>query len=401
MKKILICLFAAIAFTSALFADSIGKRWFELKTNVPFGFYNNGFALNDIFQEEIVIDPAAFADSLKFNGGLVLGMETRPEFSINLNIKNESIGFDTGVEVNGSINISKSLFDFVATGNKLNEEISVGIGGNFDVFAYERVNVRMETEKYTIGISPSVFCPAVHVDVSDTALTVLNDEDGAVNVNGKLNLNIFTAEKAAAITNNDFFVSPDSYLENCGLDMGIFVKVPLFLGLNIVGNSQIPIFPGKFSSVGTQTADFSYKLDLMNSGEGSNEPVMDFGELVFTDSEEKIHRPMTFMAGVEFSPLEEWLVIDGEVGFGLKYPFSKKVIFYPQYQASAKASVLRIIGAKISTEYINQMFKHEFSFMLNARALEIDTGVSLYGADFVSSLRGTGFGGYITFTIGF
>ena len=93
--------------------------------------------------------------------------------------------------------------------------------------------------------------------------------------------------------------------------------------------------------------------------------------------------------------------IDGSIGCGVRYPCSKRAYFYPQYHAGASISLLRILGASVSTEYINEMFRHEAGMMFNVRALEIDTGVSLVGSDFKNSWRGKGFGAYFTFCFGF
>ena len=60
-----------------------------------------------------------------------------------------------------------------------------------------------------------------------------------------------------------------------------------------------------------------------------------------------------------------------------------------------------MIGCWVKTQYLNELFKHEAGLILNFRVCELNLGVSLQGADFVNSFKGSGAGAFVNLAIGF
>lgn len=401
MKKIIACFFVLAAFASAAFSESIGKRFFEVRTDIPVGVYNNAFAPGDFMIPEVVIDFAKLRDDLG-KDGMVVGFETKPTVAMNFNILGVHVGFVSGVESYGNLNLGRDLFDFIADGNKLNEEISFSAGGFFDTYVYESIDVKVETKKFTIGITPSIFTPVEHAEVSNAKLSVLNDEEGTFNIDGKLNVLVQSAYADTTLNQNQYTSNISDLLNNGGLDLGLSLKYPLFLGLKLNGFVQVPLLPAKLKSEMKAEGSISYKQNFLDQSKSDTEPLVNWNaDMVAAPCVATINRPLSVLAGVEWSVFKEAIRLRGDVGMGAKYPFSAKQVLYPQYKFSAFARAANVIGAEVSTEYTKQMFKHEAQLMINIRLMELDLGVSLYGSDFVSSLEGKGFGGFLTFCFGF
>ncbi|MCQ2597217.1 MAG: hypothetical protein MJ181_05155 [Treponema sp.] len=403
MKKIISCLFALVVLSSAAFSESIGFRYFELKFDVPAAISNNALGTKDIFQEELVIDFDKIASSLP-KDGFIVAANTKPSFAVSLNLESVSVGYEAGLEVYGSLNISRSIFDFLAKGNKLNEEISASASGNFDVFAFNRVPVQVCTDNYLIGVTPTVFTPVAHAEVTKTKVSVQNKADGTVAAKGEYEVAIMSALQDESIKNEMYLENYNELFSNVGFDVGLSVNVPIIYGLEAKGIAQVPMVPGRLHSKAISKGSFAYDINLLDD-EKSKNPEFKSEDLMVYSCNDTIHRPFELMGGVEYKPFVDgwnWLYVSGMVGLGVKYPFSSKAIAYPQYQAIGHIETpFSILGMTLSTEYMNQMFKHEIGFQLNARLIELDWGLSLCGADFAGSLAGKGYGVYMTLCMGF
>lgn len=399
MKKLITCIISFLILTSVISAETIGKRIFEIKMDIEAAASNNAFGISDFFQEETIIDlPKIYKDLPK--KGFITSFNTDPDFSLSLNILGLKAGVDLGVDVSGSVNLSKDMFKLLGEGNKLNEPMEFTGGGKLDAFAYFKVPVNLKVKGITISAAPAVFVPVVHAEIVNTGVTVTNTDTGAITVDGTYAVLIQSALEADSIETRQIPTKPGDWLGTSGLDLALGVKVPLFMGLQVTGDVQVPLVPGKLASEAETHGGFSYAMNLLNKED--NKPFeFEKNDVKYESVTETINRPLTLMAGAEWSPVLDMVHLNGSIGWGIRYPFSKRAYFYPQYYAGARVSLLRIIGASFSTEYINEMYKHEASMMFNIRALEFDVGVSLTGADMKNSLSGKGFGAYITFCLGF
>ena len=399
MKKIVACIISLLILTSVVSAETIGKRIFEIKVDADVTATNNAFGISEFFQEEAVIDlPKIYKELPK--KGFVTGFSEETNIALSLNILGVKAGFETGLDGNVTLGLSKDLFKFLGQGNKINEPMEFTSNSQVDLFAYFKTPVSFKVQGISISATPSIFIPLVHAEMGKSGATITNTEEGTIKIDGLYSLLVESGIDAGIIETGEFPESPSSILGTSGFDLALGVKVPLFLGLQVTGDVHLPVVPGKLVSKVETSGDFSCAINLMNPDE--NSPFnMNTGDIEIGTHTGSINRPLTMMAGVEWKPLLDMVKIDGSIGCGVRYPFSKRAYFYPQYHAGASISLLRILGASVSTEYINEMFRHEAGMMFNVRALEIDTGVSLAGSDFKNSLRGKGFGAYITFCFGF
>ena len=88
-------------------------------------------------------------------------------------------------------------------------------------------------------------------------------------------------------------------------------------------------------------------------------------------------------------------------GFGIYHPFNDDAFFYPEYYLSAGINCFDFFKAKLSTEYTDQIFKHQAAVDVNVRLVEIECGVSFQSTDFLKSMNVTGIGAYVVTSIGF
>jgi len=398
MKKIITLFVTLAVLSSAIFGETIGKRWFELKTDVPVYAGNNAIGVFDVLQEEVVIDLEKIANDLPEKGFVTI-LNTNPSFAVTLNILDVKAGIEAGVDVNGNIGLSKSLFEFIGTGNELNQDLVFGGGGNADVFAYTSFPVSFKIKKIEINVVPSLFTPVLHSEVSDTKCVVKNTEDGTISIDGTYNVLIQSCQSSATM-NSDSKVNPNELLANVGADLRAGVKVPVLDKLKVTGNIAMPVVPGHLNSRMAANGTVSYAVNVLDSSKNKD---FSYGmsEFTTTDDSSIIHRPMEMMGGVEWKPCQDFVTLKGSLGFGVRYPFTQSAYCFAQYNASATVQLKRILGLTFSTQYMNEVFKHEADLMFNVRLFELDTGVSLVGPDIKSSLSGKGFGAHVTFCFGF
>jgi len=400
MKKIITCLASLLILTSVISAETIGKRFFEIQTDAETSEGNNAMGISELFQETVVFDFPKIYQQLPANG-FSLFFYDRADVSINTSILGVKAGVKTGFEGRGNFDFSKDFFKLLGEGNKLNEELEYTGSGNADMFAYLSAPVSLKVKGISISAAPSVFVPMLHAEFVDTGITVQNPEEGGIKMKGQYAILLESSMETNLFSSLDFASANYSeIIKTAGFDMALGVKVPLFLGLQVTGNLNMPVIPGKFVSKAYGEGSFSGTVDLFAS---ENKTSFETQSVNFEYSEysSTINRPLTVMSGVEWDPLFGLVTVDGSVGFGVRYPFSARAYFYPQYYGSARVNLLNILGAEVSTEYMNQIFKHEAAMMFNVRLLEIDAGVSLSGTDFANSWRGKGFGGFLTVSMGF
>lgn len=415
MKKIITCLFSLFVLTSVISAETIGKRIFEIRTDVDATAGNNAFGISSFFQEEAVLDfPKIYKDLPK--KGFITCFSAEPDVAVTLNIFDVKAGLEAGLDFSGSLGFSKDFFKFLGVGNKLNEPMSYTGNGNLDAFAYFRAPVRFKVQDITVSATPSIFVPMLHAEMVDTGVTITNESDGSIAVNASYSMLFQSGFETSVVESKAYTGAFGSVFGTSGFDMEVGVKVPVLFGLQVTGDVHVPIVPGKMNSIVTARGSVDYNMTLLSSGSDSetdsesvpetvpesDEPAEEpqLLEILYDSRVERINRPLTMMAGVEWNPLLDMVRINGALGYGIRYPFSKKAHFYPQYHAGATVSLLRILGVSFSTEYMNEMFRHEVGMMFNVRALEIDTAVSLIGADFKNSWSGKGFGANVTVCIG-
>lgn len=402
MKKTLVIFAALVAMVSSAFAFSMGERFVEVRVNLPASVSNNGISLNDIMQEEAIIDFVKINESIK-NNDLNFKLFTSPEVDLNLRFgKKVRIGFQAGVDANVEACVTKEAIELFAKGNPDGGPLSAGGGFGGDIFAYSRMPVYMKIKKLELTVTPTVFVPMVHVVPDNINVTVENDEDGTFNITGKAGVTVYSALSPSEFDMNNFNMSniqTDRIFGNSGADLAIAAKYPVLKQLKVGCAVQVPVLPGKLLSKSTVGYQIDFKKNLFDSSKDS-EDVMMLEEMKTEAYSGKLHRPLTFMAGVDYEPVKDTVFVNGSVGFGLKNPFSSESVFYPQYTVGAKVNLINLVAVSASTQYVNQVFSHNFGAMINLRIVELDVGASLTGTSLPASFTMQGLGGYVTLCVG-
>jgi hypothetical protein len=88
-------------------------------------------------------------------------------------------------------------------------------------------------------------------------------------------------------------------------------------------------------------------------------------------------------------------------GFGIRRPFSEAAVFYPEYYLGFTVNLIDILKVRVSTEYTDQIFIHQFGTTFNVRVFQLDFGISTQSSNFIKSLSVAGIGAYTYVTFGF
>jgi len=397
MRKLVSLAVVLTALTTSIFARGFfDQRYFEIVTNVPLGISNNAISMNDFMVKDLVIDLGKIADEMP-EDGFKLNMNADPSLAINLNVPLFSLGFKTGVDVSSSANISKDLFDYIGKGNALYEKVKVDTNINADVFTYEEINVGFKVKRFKILAKPTFFMPLVHVTTKDSYVSIENNVDGDLLVEMNTNLEVYSFY--------DFDKKEMANMPGIGFDIGAEVSYPLFDYLTITGKTRIPFIPGQLKSKSNLTASMKYKTSVQDCINGDlGDPEKDSAFSAIESTSYKINRPFKLAGFADFTPFGDWFVVTGGLGFGIKHPFASdkdEIKGYAEYYLGAKVNFINFVEFNSSMEYTDELFKNQIGFKFNVRIMEIDAGVNLQSNTFAKSWNGSGYGGYLTFALGF
>lgn len=407
MKKIFsILLF--VLMTSVLCSKSFfGTRYFETKVTMPVTVSNNTFGVFDFFQKEVVIDFTQLAKEMP-SKGFEMYYNVSPSFEITLNI-NEHFKFGprVGINVFGTSNISKSFFDFIGEGNKLNETLVFSASSNADFFAYVGALVGVKIGKLRVGITPQVFFPIATTATENFLVTVENSPNGDVEIvgNGTVaaysNLNVNT--NVESITKSDSINQIiNSIQSGMGFDLEGYFGWDYSKALSLDLNYKVPIRYGKYDKRLSYGVDFEVKTSVSDLANGEIKKEFNFDkEPKKEDVEYKIFRPMKFNLALRFAPLGNFLTFNALGGVGINHPFMDDMQVFPEYYFAAKISLIGLLSAQVSTEYLDKCFSHSFITSINLRLIQLDLGVSVSSTDFEKSFQGTGLGGFVSVAVGF
>ena len=214
-----------------------------------------------------------------------------------------------------------------------------------------------------------------------------------------------------------------------GFDLGASMEMPFMMeDLNLRIDARIPIYPGKLDKKGTinYKYDFETKISDMimpqekpadtstttpdpTPAPAPADPATPEGDSAKPDFTPNItnlvdpyviNRPLKLNAYAVYEPMR-FLILVGGGGVGIRRPFTDSFYAYPEYYFSATVSLLDILKATASTEYTDEMFKHQLTGVFNLRLFELDLGVSLQSGDFAESFQLAGLGANVAVTIGF
>lgn len=375
----------------------LSERFFEIQIGVPADFSNNAISLDDIFKKELTLDLAKIANEMP-SEGLNLIVDAKPYVAINFNIAFIHIGMSAGVDVYEKMGISKDFFNFLGKGNEVGETLTFDFNNYTDLFAFCEADVGIDFSNLSIHVTPSLFVPIFSSSGSVAKVTFLNDEEGNINLNMNTNFSVYSNFDMY----DENFLS-DLFSNGNGFDVGVSASLPFGRKLVFSGKARIPIVPGsyqyKYSSYYEATTTMNLLDSSLNSSE-TNGNIKDFSKEVL---EEKIYinRPMKFNLYADYLLMGNVLKLRAGGGMGVFRPFLTDSFTYPEYYFSAGINLFDFIKASISTEYTNQIFKHQIALGINVRLIELDCGVSLQSTNFMKSFSNNGFGAYAIVSIGF
>jgi len=403
MKKtgILLCLsllFASLASARPFFSD----RFFEMRVGTDFSATNNAFTLNDILVRELEIDLQKIAGAMP-DEGFVLTYKVAPVFAFNLTLPIVSAGVELGVEATGKEVVNKEFFDFLGYGIKVDENMEMKLDTYFDSYIYASVKYGMKLGRNQIKVVPSIFIPVASYAGRTVDFSYLNESDGNIILKMNSDINIH-----AAFDYNHISTDVGEYFNNAGFDLAGQYSFPINYYSTLTFKGRVPIVPGKLPYNMYEKVAYSYEKnlsDLVNDGNVSTvtKDVSDvkIDDIVVTNEEYSINRPLKFMALYNYAPRHSIFNFTAGAGIGVYHPFVENTVLYPEYTVDAQMNLSGLIKLDLSTEYIEQVFKHGFGLALNLRIFELDLGVSLQSASFVKSFSGAGYGGYVYYSMGF
>ena len=383
MKRIVL-VFLLFLMASFLFSKSFfSERYFEVKTVVPASVSTNSIGVVNFFQKEVVIDFSKIAETMPENG-LDLSLFASPKVETTVNIPNVlKIGPRVGMDVFGEMNLSKSLFDFIGNGNTINEPTNVSATAGMDLFYFYGLFVEAKVHKLTVGFTPNLFVPLLSMSLKD------NTEDGKFILNGTGAVQIYSN----ADFSNGFEQGMDNILDNMqngfGFDLNGCVGWDFTNDFTLSLNYKVPIVPGRYKVLSSYNVDFENEFSLLDMQE-------DIQEIDY-----KIYRPMKFNLGINYNPFGHFFSLSAFAGVGIQHPFMEDFVVYPEYYCNLKVSLIGLLSAQFSTEYIDRVFAHSFIASLNLRLIQFDAGVSFSSINFVKSFTGSGVGAFVAVSVGF
>lgn len=419
MKKLscLIILLLGIIYV-AFSKNFFSERYFEMQYSIPFDISNNVFSLNDIFKEEVVIDLKEIANSVP-KDGLNLVVKAKPQVGFNLNIAAVNVGMHYGLDIYEKMGISKDFFDFLGNGNEVGEKMDFALKNNTDVFFVGDLNVGIKAKRFSVSVNPSVFIPVFSVSDSAVTASFVNDEDGNIKVNLKSDISAYSNINFSAFSgeNSKKFADDivDDFFSGMGFDLAGAVALPFGKNTVISADLRVPIVPGSYKYRTSVPFEKGFEMNISNMVNNSDNSedsslIKETGdsELNFDNMKQEtltnkkyINRPLKIHAYANYTPFLNLVEFCAGGGLGVYHPFLEDAFVYPEYYFSAGLNLFNFVKAKLSTEYTDQIFKHQVAANVNLRLVEVECGVSLQSTNFIKSMEITGLGGYVIVSLGF
>lgn len=400
-RKILFVLF--VLMTSLVFSKSFFRnRYFEMKVTVPVSVSNNTFGIFEMLQKEVVIDLSEIAKEMPKNG-FDLFVNASPNYEVTLNINEKFIfGPRIGINMYGTANVSKSVFEFMGNGNSLNEPLDFTAQVNADLFAYFGLLLGVKIGKLRVGVLPQAFIPIYSATTEDVFLNIENSEDGKFHITGNGTLAMYSNLGMLNDSPNDASEIINVLTSGLGIDVEGYFGWDYSKSVALDFNYKVPIKAGCYKNKMAYNVnlDFNTSISDFINGDIGSEFVTN-GEQKNESVDFKIYRPMKFNLALRYNPFENFLTFNALGGVGIYHPFMDDMQIYPEYFFAAKVSLIGLLSAQISTEYFDKCFSHRFLASINLRLVQLDAGVSVSSTNFLKAFQGTGLGAFVSVAVGF
>ncbi|WP_407428984.1 hypothetical protein [Treponema sp.] len=409
MKKILSTLiFSAVSLPCVFAVDLISKphRYVELGLDAQVAAANSYWAAGDVLKKDLVIDLQKIAKEMP-DDGFSIGFYNREQAFLNVNAGSHfRLSFSGGIESTGNFNISKDLFELLASGLSVDSTKTVDVTGYADVFADMNFSFQTLVNDYAVKIMPTYYVPLVYVPKTTATASISTTSGGAVHGEASANVEIYTAANMHDFVednNTNFNIS--EIMSNGGFDLTLEVERNVLGGLNIGGYGRIPIVPGKLNyKMSTRVYASFDETNVLGYLDESESHTTDHGHDDFTYSEAtyKAYRPLKLGLSANWTPLGQWLKISPAVGFAMRDPYSSENrLTYFEYMLNIRLGIWKILFFDLNSSYQNQIFQQQAGVTFNFRVIEIIAKASLASTNFVNSFDLSGAGAFVGFRIGF
>ena len=406
MKKIIFIFTFFILLSPLISAKSFfSERYFEMNVYAPVSVSNNAFSVKDIFQKEIVIDLKELANSLPKNG-LNSILKFSPCYSINVRTPKVHVGLSVGFDLYDKFSLSKDLFDFLGNGNQIGVPTTVSITNDADFFIHSDITVGIKNNGSNLVIKPSIFIPLATTSGEIGKISFVNNDDGTIHMNLSSSANVYSYLDFSKVKND-----PASILNNLnaemikkiGFDLDVSYMKQVNSDLTIGGNIHFPIVPGRI----TNLINYKYDCDV----DFSASDIANLDSNIFRNTSEieteynndvmlKVNRPLKMMGMLNYVPFNSIFLYEVGLGFGIHHPFVEGSYAYFEYYLASSIHLGGFFETKLSTEYTDQVFKHQLQTKLNLRLVELDLGFSFESSTFAKSFSASGFGAFVSVSAG-
>ena len=447
LKKILFALLI-ITFASSIFAEiNPPARFFEIGLEATATAANSYFSLGkDVFGTEdgyIHFNFNKMAEDMLDSGFTVnLGGDMQSWVALNLG-KLLRIKPFVGLSVESRFNLPGSLFEFFASGNKIDEPTVIGIDMSADFIAQFGIeitsSVKLFGKRILITATPAAYAPLMHLSGNAGEVSFMAKSDGSLEGKFAFDTSVYSVLDMSQSTEGvDTMELLAKFSENLGYDFGIGVEFPFFKNLDIgVSISNIPVIPARIKYRNQVSTSYSVTMDPLgsmfaekltssvSSGESSengesaesaetSENQEDSGFFHFeseefkfdaAESDEQIVRKVKLGATAAWRPFySDLLILKPSVSIKMDnltmLTAGKGTEGYFDWSLAAESVLLKVFKFGLKTGYKNQVFTQRFDLGLNFRLLEIDVAVSSSGSTFVGSFMADGLQAGIGFKFG-
>ena len=399
MKKLLLLSALIFGFSSAAFTELASPhRVYEFGLNVQAGVSNNYFRPDQILKEEIKIDLKKMAESFD-DEGFVVDMEAGLDsyFKIDYS-KNCRLKFFMGLDGAAYGNISRELFEMLGKGISANTNKKVDINMYGDLFIQTGFSVKTDIKNFGIRVTPCYFVPVVHIAQTNGYLKYTSSENGLIRAKADVAVNVYSIVNWGRIkeqaTDTSFILDTIcSAVRNGGFDVELEVEYPVTRTLDLGVYSRIPVVAGVLNNkASTHYWGYFEQTNLFGVLDDSSFSKKEYGhdKITYSECKIKVHRP--FRTGIEgaWRPFGDWCNIQPKLGMVILNPYSPQWKPYCEWSLNADITFLKFFGLKFGTAWEHMVYKQTYGLMFNARAVELDLGLQLRGADFANCFGKSG-----------
>ena len=387
---------------------SFWDRWFEIGVMADVGISNNYFNFSDFLKEEIVINMDEVNDGLGKNG-LVFNNNLGTNVFINLNTSIFKTSFFVNVEEQLNFSLDKGIFEFLANGNKINENIEVGAGIGASVFEENSFSLEIPFGKLKIKAVPSYFIPLLYVPHTPATVTALIKDDGTITMKGNATASVYSALPLNKISEGLTYDSITNAFSFGGFDISVYGEYELFEFLDVGAFlTHIPIVPSNLDCSFKYSASIDFSMDgILNSVNSKEESELYKFNYELSDNQAtendiaRIVRPFKIGFNANWRVFNNKLLILSPM---IQFKFADFTLenllgFGFDYSITAKSHLGPFIPS-FTTSCFDSVFSQQLNIALNLRLFEIDLLVSTQSTNFFKSFAGSGLGVGVGFKVG-